>query len=114
MLADLLQSASRLGVLVALTAACGCSLNPQPLPPGEGPDGSAGQIPADATTGDSGGSFGGNDGGARIDATADGAPAIAPDAGDAASDAMGDGPTEAAEDGPEDAAPGDGGNEDGE
>ena len=119
MLADLLQCAKRLGVLAALGLACGCSLNPQPLPPGETGDAATfGPGGGDATTAgnDSGGSFGGADAGAKLDATADGAPAVAPDAGagDAGSDAIGDGPTDAVADGPEDDAPTDGGSEDGE
>lgn len=112
MLSDLLQPAKRLGVLVALGAACGCSLNPQPLPPGEASEGgTAGQY-SDATapgSGDAAG-FGGGDSGPRVDATADGAPAVPPtDAGDAESDAGEDGPSEGGLDGPSD-----GGSEDGE
>ncbi len=115
MLADLLQSAKRLGVLVALGTACGCTLNPPPLPPGAPPDAAAGQS-ADATTpGSDSGTFGFGDSGSKLDATTDGVPAVPPDAGgDAGTDAIGDGPADAVGDGPEEAAPSDGGNEDGE
>jgi hypothetical protein len=115
MLADLLQYATRLGVLVALGAACGCSLNPQPLPPGEAAEGGGANGPADATTqgGDSG-SFGSGDAGARVDASED-SPAAVPgtDAGDSGSDGIGDGSSDGGFDGPYD-GPSDGGSEDGE
>ena len=116
MLADLQQSALRLGAVLALGAMCGCSLNPQPLPPGEGPEGGGSQVSLDATTGNGDGAagFGGGDAGARVDATAD-APLTVPgaDAGDAEPAAPGDGATDGGFDGPYD-GPTDGGNEDGE
>jgi hypothetical protein len=115
MLADLLQSAKRLGVLVALGAACGCSLNPQPLPPGEAAEGGGSQS-VDATApgnGDAAG-FGAGDAAGRLDASTDGLPSVpGADAGDAESDAPGDGAGEGGFDGPYD-GPTDGGSEDGE
>jgi len=116
MLAALQQSALRLGAVLALGAACGCSLNPQPLPPGEGPDAGGGsQVIADATTGnDATGGFGSGDAGARQDATADALPSVpGTDAGDAESDAPADRASEGGFDGPYD-GPTDGGSEDGE
>jgi hypothetical protein len=114
MLADLLRSATRLGVLAALGLACGCSLNPQPLPPGAAPEGGGAGEYVDATAGgDGGNSFGPGDAAPRVDATADGTPGIPPEGGDAAADAGGDGSGDAAVDGPED-GPSDGGSEDGE
>jgi hypothetical protein len=116
MLADLLSSVTRLGALVALGAACGCSLNPQPLPPGEGPDGGGSQS-LDATApgnGDATGGFGGDAGGSRQDASADGATVVpSTDAGDAEPAAPGDGSSEGGFDGSYD-GPSDGGSEDGE
>jgi hypothetical protein len=73
-----------------------CSLNPQPLPPGEQAEGgSAG--PADATTGDGSGLINGPDGGAAADATSDtvAAPGLPDGSGDGETDAAGDGPGEA-------------------
>jgi hypothetical protein len=106
----------RLGVVVALGAACGCSLNPQPLPPGEGPEGGYGsQASLDATAGGADGTagFGSADSGARLDASADAVPAVpVADAGDAESDARGDGSIEGGFDGPYD-GPTDGASEDG-
>jgi hypothetical protein len=106
MLADMLQSATRLGVLVALAGACGCSLNPQPLPPGDTPDGGGFQS-ADATTpgADSGTSSGGGDARAALDASMDAVPAVPADASDAEA-------SEGASDGAHD-GPNDGGSEDG-
>ncbi len=110
MLVDLLQPAARLGALVALSLACACSLNPQPLPPGETPDSSAGgNQAADATTGDSAG-FGSGDAASKIDATEDALPAVPPDGGEAAADAQAD----SVADGSESDGPSDGGSEDGE
>ncbi|HTQ47069.1 MAG TPA: hypothetical protein VMI75_30145 [Polyangiaceae bacterium] len=117
MLADLLQPAMRLGVVLAFGATCGCSLNPQPLPPGEGPDAGGGSQSLDATAGNGDGSAGfgsGDAGGGRLDASMDALPSVpGADAGDAESDAPGDGPGEGGSDGPYD-GPTDGGSEDGE
>jgi hypothetical protein len=89
---------------VALTAAVAvqaCSLNPQPLPPGDTPEGGAGvDIPADASLAD-GAPFGG--GGADAgSALGDGQAPGTPGPGDGASDggASGDGATDAPSDGP--------------
>jgi hypothetical protein len=116
MLADLQQSALRLGAVLAFGAACGCSLNPQPLPPGEVAEGGGSQS-LDATAGnsDAAGGFGSGDaGGGRLDASTDALPSVpGDDAGDAASDAPGDGAGDGGSDGPYD-GPTDGGSEDGE
>lgn len=90
------------GLALGFAAAQGCSLNPQPLPPGEQSDGGATMaIPADATTAsEDSGEFAGGDaaGGADKDGTTPGTPQA--DGGDARSDSGGDGaPNDAATDG---------------
>jgi hypothetical protein len=100
-----------LGATSALLAAC--SLNPQPLPPGETADSGILGSGADATTGgDSGGQFAGPDGaGGGLDAASDTtATPVVPDGssegGDAATDggadAPGDSTSEAMPDAPVD------------
>jgi hypothetical protein len=104
--------------VLAAGAVYGCSLNPQPLPPGETAEAGAsgGSTTLDATTGasaDGAPIFGGGEagGGALTDSSTDGGtsqPPGTPDggdggvAGDAAQDAPQDGPTDAATDGQED------------
>jgi hypothetical protein len=111
------------GVVLGLAAIDACDLNPQPLPPGETPEGgrtSAGEDAGVSVNGDAA-QFGGGDattGGAPGDAATD-APAVPPgdgsdagavDAGE--SDAPSDAPTDAQDAEPTD-APIDGGEEGG-
>ncbi|HEY8087496.1 MAG TPA: hypothetical protein VIF09_06620 [Polyangiaceae bacterium] len=103
------------GLALGVVALHACSLNPQPLPPGEKPDGSLGS--ANPVTGDGGGSnFGGGDadGGSKSDdAGAEGGVTVpvgdgsceggdACPAADAGDGGESDGPTDAASDGPSD------------
>jgi hypothetical protein len=102
------------GIALGFAAAYACSLNPQPLPPGDTPEGGKGTVGDDAST-----VFGGADSGGQL--AADGAPAGNPpdgssdgaatpnppeggDAGDAESDGEGDGATDAPVEAPADAA----------
>ena len=98
-------------VLAALGAAAACSLSPQPLPPGDAPsrtsDAGLGDNNGDPTAkSDAGGTGKDADGSVNppTDASIDGSPPPAADAGDA-SDA-GDGGTDATSDAPTDAADG--------
>jgi hypothetical protein len=100
------------GLALGLAAAYACSLNPQPLPPGDTPDGATNA----PTVGSDASAFGGDDSGGSLtadgpaaggqpDATSDGGVASPPEGGDAgdAGDGSVDGPTDAAEDAPGDA-----------
>lgn len=106
------------GIALGLAVAYSCSLNPQPLPPGETADGSDTASGDGSTTG-----FGGSDSGAGLlgdgpnggtnpDASSsDGAIPAPPEGGDAAdgeSDAPVDAPTDAPEDAPTDGEEGGG------
>jgi hypothetical protein len=97
-----------LGTTPVLLAAC--SLNPQPLPPGETTDGAPTVGgPADATTGDTGGMFASPDGaGGAADTGADtltepGIPDGSLDGGDGGMDAPVDSPADGTQDAPADA-----------
>ncbi|HEY3818104.1 MAG TPA: hypothetical protein VGL81_13085 [Polyangiaceae bacterium] len=101
-----------LGATLGLGAAYACSLNPQPLPPGEAPDGSVMTVGGDAGAAgfgpSEGGSFGGDapTGTVSQDGSADGGPvSVPPEGGDAgdAGDAAGDGAADAPEGAPADA-----------
>jgi hypothetical protein len=104
------------GLALGLVGAYACSLNPQPLPPGETADGGDTLVGHDASTfgpgADSGGNFGEDGAGGSVpDASVDGAPAVPPEGGDAsdggdsgdAGDGASDGATDALIDGPADA-----------
>jgi hypothetical protein len=98
--------------------AVACSLNPQPLPPGDKPDGAVSESPgtgggasdASGAFGDDGGALvsegGGGDGGTNV--PSDGGPPGLPDGGedggaaDGGTDAPQDGPSDAPADGQED------------
>jgi hypothetical protein len=106
------------GIALGLGAAYACSLNPQPLPPGETADAGNGAPGADAATvfggSDSGGSLaadgqaGGNPPDASSDVVSNPAPPEGGDAGDAESDAPMDGMTDAPGDAPIDGEEGGG------
>jgi hypothetical protein len=100
MCASIRHLALVVGAVALVAVGAGCSLNPQPLPPGDGPDGGvAAQPEVDAAAGgaaDSGALLGANDGGASDGTT----PAIPPPDGatdaavlDGTSDAPADGQT---------------------
>jgi len=98
------------GVALGLGAAYACSLNPQPLPPGDTADGGETVVGHDASTfgpgADSGGSFAGDGptGGAAPDGSSDGAMPGPPEGGDAGD--AGDGESDGAPDGATDAPDG--------
>jgi hypothetical protein len=101
------------GVSLGLGAAYACSLNPQPLPPGETADGSTQAVPGDASMTDFGGDSGGGllgDGPSGVsspEGSADGGVPNPPEGGDAADG--GDGASDASPDSPDaaDGAPAD-------
>jgi hypothetical protein len=98
------------GIALGFAAAYACSLNPQPLPPGETADASDTVVGHDASTfgpgADSGGSFAGDGptGGAVPDGSSDGAVPGPPEGGDAAD--AGDSETQVPTDGATDAPDG--------
>lgn len=106
MLSSFHPLAALAGIALSLATLSGCSLNPQPLPPGEQSDGAVAGFGGDATISaqDGGSQFGGADAGrGGGDGATPGAPP--PEAGeagdsgpaqtDASSDAPGDAPTDA-------------------
>jgi hypothetical protein len=63
-------------VAILFAAAAACDLNPQPLPPGEQPDGGNSETPAPGSSGGSNSATGGSSGDAATAANPDGGEAL--------------------------------------
>jgi hypothetical protein len=82
------------GLLVIASLAAACDLNPQPLPPGEQPDGSVNEQPPSDTNGGTG-TPSGSDGGTESLGVGDASVDAASDGSDGAIDGESDAPVDA-------------------